>query len=107
MARVGNEKRDSRFKWDALCGVYHDEPKPRHNGVLKAGDPSSSATKPVKIDFAKDWIDEADQKSMWIAGAASEADVKDNAGKVTRRPLKMVGWTGNAMMREVPVVALS
>jgi hypothetical protein len=69
---------------------YHDEPRPRQEAVLKAGDPGSSATKPVKIDFAKGWIDEADQKSMWIAGVASAADVKDNTGKVIRSPLKVV-----------------
>jgi hypothetical protein len=80
---------------------YHDEPKPRQNGVLKAGDPSSSATKPVKIDFAKDWIDEGDQKSMWIAGAASEADVKGQRGKGYPQTAQNGGWTGHAMMRDV------
>jgi hypothetical protein len=69
---------------------YHDEPKPRHYAVLSAGSPDNSATKLVRIDFATDWIDEADQKSVWITGVAAEPDVKDKTGKVIRSPLKVV-----------------
>jgi hypothetical protein len=69
---------------------YHDEPKPRQYAVLQAGSPDSSATKPPTIDFEKGWIDEADQKSMWIAGVAAAADVRDKTGKIIHSPLKVV-----------------